>query len=57
MFHFQQRLKYLRMCVRKWNKKVFKNIFDEKKNIEQEMEEIQKKWIQGMHPEDLGTSE
>jgi hypothetical protein len=43
------------MCIRKWNKKVFKNIFDEKKNIEQEMEEIQKKWIQGIHPEDLGT--
>jgi hypothetical protein len=41
MFQFQQRLKYVRMCIRKWNKEVFGNIFEEKRKLDQEMEEIQ----------------
>jgi hypothetical protein len=41
MFQFQQRLKNICMCLRKWNKEVFNNIFKEKKKLEHEMEEIQ----------------
>jgi predicted Rossmann fold nucleotide-binding protein DprA/Smf involved in DNA uptake len=56
MFQFQQRLKHVRWCIRKWNKEVFGNIFEEKRKLEQEMEEIQQKGIQGIYSSDLSFS-
>jgi hypothetical protein len=42
------------VCVlRKWNKEVFGNILEEKKKLEQEMEAIQQKGIQGIFSSDL----
>jgi hypothetical protein len=49
MYQFQQRLKHVHQCIRKWNKEVFGNIFEENRRLELEMEEIQKKVIQGLH--------
>jgi exonuclease III len=46
MYCFQQKLKYFKQQVRKWNKEVFGNIFQERKLLEQKLEALQKMAIQ-----------
>ena len=41
------------MYLKKWNKEVSGNIFEEKKKLQREMEEIQLKGIQGLFSLDL----
>jgi hypothetical protein len=57
MLQFQQRLKHVCSFLRKWNKEVFGNIFEEKKKLEQEMEDIQQKGIQGIFSSNLTERE
>jgi hypothetical protein len=46
MYCFQQKLKYFKQQVRKWNKEVFGNIFQERKLLEQKLEALQTQAIQ-----------
>jgi hypothetical protein len=46
MFYFQQRIKNFKQQVRKWNKDVFGNIFQERKALEQKLEDLQDQIIQ-----------
>jgi hypothetical protein len=57
MFQFQQRLNHIRRCIKKWNKEVFKNIFEEKRKLEKEMEVIQQQGIQGNYFSELSSQE
>ena len=41
MFVFQQKLKHIKECIKKSNKESLGNIFQEKKRLEQQIEEIQ----------------
>jgi len=41
MHTFQLRLKEVRDKIKKWNKEEFGNILEEKKHLEQRMEELQ----------------
>jgi hypothetical protein len=41
MYFFQQKLKHFKQQVRKWNKEVFGNIFQERKLLEKKLEDIQ----------------
>ena len=43
MFVFQQKLKYIKECVKKWNKESFGNIMQEKTRLEQQIEMIKTK--------------
>eukprot|EP00253_Pinus_taeda_P035212 PITA_35212 len=45
MHSFQLRLKEMKNRIRKWNKEVFGNIFEDKQNLEKAMEEVQQKII------------
>jgi hypothetical protein len=49
MFCFQQKLKHFKQQVHKWNKEVFGNIFQERKMLEQKLEDLQEKIIQTCH--------
>jgi hypothetical protein len=57
MFQFQQILKHVRWCIKKWNKEVFGNIFEEKRKLEKEMEVIQQSGIQGNYSSELSSQE
>ena len=46
MYCFQQKLKHFKQQVRKWNKEVFGNIFQERKLLEQKLENLQAQFIQ-----------
>jgi RNA polymerase-binding transcription factor DksA len=46
MYCFQQKLKHFKQQVRKWNKEVFGNIFQERKMLEQKLENLQGQIIQ-----------
>jgi hypothetical protein len=46
MYCFQQKLKHFKQHVRKWNKEVFGNIFQERKLLEQKLENLQAQFIQ-----------
>jgi hypothetical protein len=45
MYKFQQRLKYTKACIKKWNKEVFGNIQEERRKLEGKMEELQQQII------------
>jgi exonuclease III len=49
MYCFQQKLKHFKQQVRKWNKEVFENIFQERKLLEQKLEALQAQVIQTGH--------
>jgi hypothetical protein len=49
MYRFQQRLKKFKHQLRQWNKEAFGNIFQDKKSLEQKLEDIQKRNIQTGH--------
>jgi hypothetical protein len=49
MYRFQQRLKNFKHQLRQWNKDAFGNIFHDQKEIEQKLEDIQKRNIQTGH--------
>jgi hypothetical protein len=51
MGEFQQRLKNFKQQLRHWNKEVFGNIFQEKKALEQRLEDIQQEVILSGHME------
>jgi hypothetical protein len=46
MYFFQQKLKHFKQQVCKWNKEVFGNIFQERKSLEQKLENLQAQFIQ-----------
>jgi hypothetical protein len=51
MYQFQQRLKYTKTCIKKWNKEVFGNIQEERRKLEGRMEELQQQIIHhGLSP-------
>jgi len=41
MFQFQHKLKYIKEKIKKWNQEAFINIIQAKRQIEQQLEEIQ----------------
>jgi spore coat protein CotF len=43
MYQFQQKLRHIKTSLKKWNKEVFGNIQEEKRNLEVEMERVQGK--------------
>jgi hypothetical protein len=45
MYKFQQRLKNFKLQLKEWNKNVFGNIFQAKKELEQHLEELQQEFI------------
>jgi exonuclease III len=45
MYCFQQKLKHFKQQVRKWNKEIFGNIFQERKTLEQKLENLQGQFI------------
>eukprot|EP00253_Pinus_taeda_P010667 PITA_10667 len=47
MYKIQRKLRYIKDKIRIWNKTVFGNIFKEKANLEEQLEEIHKGWITG----------
>jgi hypothetical protein len=49
MYCFQQKLKHFKQQVHKWNKEVFRNIFQERKLLEQKLEDLQEKIIHTGH--------
>jgi hypothetical protein len=49
MYRFQQKIKYFKQQVCKWNKVVFGNIFQERKLLEQKLEDLQRKIIHSGH--------
>ena len=53
MFVFQHKLKHIKECVKKWNKESFGNIFQEKKRLEQQIEEIQIKAMSEGYSEEV----
>jgi hypothetical protein len=57
MYQFQQRMKHVKSCIRKWNKEVFGNIQEEKRKLEDGMEEIQKQEILQGYSQELMTKE
>jgi hypothetical protein len=52
MFQFQQRLKHIKISLKKWNKEVFGNIQEAKRDLEGKMEQVQREINQeGLDPE------
>lgn len=47
MYRLQRKLRYIKDKIKIWNKTVFGNIFKEKANLEEQLEEIPKGWITG----------
>ena len=41
MFSLQAQLKYIKTKLKTWNREVFSNIFEDKQNLEKQMEAIQ----------------
>jgi hypothetical protein len=56
MYRFQQALKYFKEKVRNWSKNLFRNIFQEKKSIEQQLEDIQHESIISCHIKNKHTT-
>ena len=56
MFVFQQKLKHIKECVKKWNKESFGNIFHEKKRLEQQIEEIKIKSMSEGYSEEMNQT-
>eukprot|EP00253_Pinus_taeda_P005441 PITA_05441 len=57
MFRFQQKLKYLKVKIKHWNRTSFDNIFQGKANIEQDMKQLQRKIITLSRSDDLAEQE
>jgi len=49
MYQFQQKLKYLKAQIKKWNQETFGNVFKEQQNMNKEMEELQQQIITKGH--------
>ena len=47
MFHFQQKLKALKVKIRTWNREEFGNIFEDKKKLLLELDLINRKGMEG----------
>jgi hypothetical protein len=56
MYIFQKNIKYLKGCIKKWNKEDLGNIFLAKKDLESQMKCIEKAIIQEAHTEKLAQS-
>jgi hypothetical protein len=54
MYRFQQRLKYIKAKLKKWNKETFGNIFKEKIELEAKMEQLQQHIIENGRTRMLG---
>ena len=57
MFVFKQKLKYIKECVKKWNKESFGNILQEKKRLEQQIEVIKIKAMSEGYLEEMKQEE
>jgi hypothetical protein len=40
MYQFQQKLKYIKQCIKIWNKEVFEDIFKAHNQLEQDMDRL-----------------
>jgi len=49
MFQFQQKLKYLKTQIKKWNQETFGNIFNAQQNLNKEMADLQQQIITKGH--------
>lgn len=45
MFQFQQKLKFLKVQIKKWNKEIFGNMFKAQQHLNQEMRDLQQQII------------
>jgi len=57
MFQFQQKLKYIKGCIKKWNVELFGNIFSKKKRLDSKMKMIQQEIMTQGYTEDLRLQE
>jgi hypothetical protein len=56
MSMFQKNLKYIKDCIKKWNRESFGNITEEKRRLEQQLEEIQAKtMMEGYMEEEINA--
>lgn len=53
MFVFQQKLKHIKECVKKWNRESFGNITQEKRRLDKQLEEIQNKTMKEGYTEEV----
>lgn len=52
MFKLQARVKFIKTKLNAWNREVFGNIFEDKKHLEQQLEDIHNNWIHGSISQD-----
>ena len=57
MLRFQQRLKHIKARLKQWNKEEFRNIHQEKKNLERKMAYIQQEIILNSRIDNLAEDE
>jgi chaperonin cofactor prefoldin len=57
MYKFQQRLKNFKHTLKSWNKSTFGNILLRKKEIESQLEELQRTFIAGSRTQNLAKEE
>jgi hypothetical protein len=57
MYKFQQRLKNFKLHIKRWNKSTFGNILLRKREIEIQLEELQRTFITGSRTQNLAREE
>ena len=57
MYVLQQKLKYVKECLKKWNKESFGNILMEKRHLENQIGELQMRLMSGDYSENEKTME
>lgn len=57
MYVFQQKLKYIKEFLKKWNRESFGDITQEKWKLEQQLEDIQKKAMKEGYSEEEKNAE
>lgn len=51
MYKFNQKIKHLKLCLKKWNRETFGNIFKAQEDMHKAMGELQKEIISTGHTE------
>ena len=57
MYQFQQKLKLLKSNIKKWNKESFGNIFQDKKELDSKIQEVQIKGMQSGFSDEIRADE
>ena len=52
MYRFQQKLKFLKAQIKRWNQETFGNIFQAQQVLDKEMKSLQQKIIEEGHTEE-----